>query len=821
MSPRFLVGSAPQIPPSQPSRLQSEMNPRTTSTVLRREPGYFDSNLASRRPLVVDENLTGLHGTPNLQRQHFELSPQRLHDPLHHVGVRHGDMSGTRGSFNSDVSVSSITPSEVEMMSAGLAVNPMGRSRFAAPLMMDMPSPLPEDERFSNVPTIFDVAPREGSHHSLNMQVALDQAPGRKGSRTTTETDPFFDVPGSHTPSTRPDMPPASSQLHIKPAPIFSLTAGAATGQEVISGNRTLEKSSVGSDETAPRKRHYEGCMLCSPLPSPSSSISSYMPDGPIYAPSDQRARSSGPPPDSPLPQLVPQTTPHKANRVQVDRSVASEFNPLRPYLELEGEVAAYGQCEGLPTTPPVIVPPAALLGEPGPDHFNPVEHGAPYATERPLYAHPAHGGSLSTLLEGDEESHLTQSRQPSHREVSRSSNDAGQRMRSFSGEHNRPQTSGSTIGTHSAELSRSPTHGNTSQHSLLGATDLPIIPPILASRAGVGGMSRNPFRRDAIALSAIQEQGNSPRRSSWRGVFGREDSPSLRTVPGTDANDIELQPTPAFRTPSIHHAGAITDPHPGQRVDRLDGAYEVVDLSGPSRDGVTTNEIQTQMRDKRSRLRRLLHKIIKKIKRYLPKDIGRYIKAILITAGTIILVLMIVLPVVYVGYPIIAQKQLNGAKLDIPSLSITGAEPNSVDILMEVKFSNDIKFDPVGENAEYRLVAKGTNSPNQKKFESNIPGRTVRPNLLGYLQKPKSKALLLDAGKGTKLTGKDGGRFKIRDVNSCGKVLETLVYDKEGVKVELHGQINMHIGSVKAVSKLDKTVTLPGKFHQSKGSKS
>ncbi|KAF8534141.1 hypothetical protein BDD12DRAFT_896940 [Trichophaea hybrida] len=807
MSPRVLVGSAPQSSPPQQNRIPSEINPATTPTPPQREPGYFDSNLAhspSRRPLAVDENIRGLQGTPSLQRQNLELSPQRLHDPLHRIGAQHGDITGTRASLNSDVSISSITPSEAEMMSGGLAIDSRGRARFGG-TSMDMPIPLHDEERFSTVPTIFDVAPREGSHQGSN------QTPGGKGSRTTTaETDPFFDVPGSHTPSTRPDMPTSSSQLHVKPAPIFSLTAEAATGQEVISGNKTLEKSSVGSDETAPRKRHYEGCMLCSPLPSPSSSISSYIPDGPVYSPSDQRG--SGPPPDAPLPDLVPQTTPRKGHRAQVDRSIASEFNPLKPYLELEGEVAAYDQCEEIvPTTPSVSVPPAALLGEPGPDYFaiEANHDDPPYATELPLYAHPVHGGSLSTLIEGDEESHITQSRQPSHREA-RSSHEAGQRMRSFSGEHNRPQTSGSTIGTHSAELSRSPTHANNSQHSLLGTTDLPLIPPIPASRAGVSGKSRNPFKRDASTLSAIQEAGISPRRSSWRGVFGREESPSQRTVPGTDTNDIELQSTPAFQTQSIHTAGAIIDPHPGQRVDRLDGAYEVVDLSGPSGDGATADAIQTPMRRKKIQLL-FLRAGLDRIRKLNFKDSGRCVSWSLMGFGVAVLVMIITIPVVYVGFPAMAQKAINRANVDISSLSITGAKPNSVDLLIELKFLSDVQYDPYGEYSDFQLIAKNTNSSDQKKFASNIPGRTTQPNLLGWLQKPKSKALVSDAEKVAKLIGNDGGRFKIQDVNAWGKVLEALAYEKGGVEVDIQGQIKIQSGGLKALVNLEKTVSLAG----------
>lgn len=754
------------------------------------------------------------------------LSPRQLNNPLLRV-ARESDFSDTRTSLRSDISLSSITPSEADMMGSGAAMDPRHSCRSKSRTPLDpLANPLPDSERFSHVPTIFDVDPRHDGDRSLS--VKLSAAP------TTGDSDPFFGVPGSRSTSTRPDFPPPHMQL-CGPAPIFLPTASAAAGDRL---NRALERSSVGPEELAPRKRHYDGCMPYSPLPSPSSSVSSYMPDGPAYHSSERH--SSGPPPDAPLPDLVPQLVSgacgggggycfHQLGR-----------NPARPFREFDGEIAPSGPRPGgnalLPpappttTTPPTqpppppppspplpplsplsLFPPAypagpgpgpgpgpvphpALVGEPGPCYFS----------DCPLYANPVHGASLSTLVEGDEGSQISHSRQPSRHAVLRSSHDADWRLQAVPAEFgNRPQTAGS------GEISRTNTHGQHSQHSLIadeGAEKQ--LPVALAPTASKG---RNPFRRDAGPLSAIHEFASGTRRSSWRSILRREDSAAARGVPGADPNDVELD----LNFPVVAPHPPQDPPHPGRRLDRpaADGSFSVVELSGPPGHGVRASEILAARPSAKARggkSRALLGRA-NLGRRLCRGSVGSRAKWLLIFSLATLFALLIALPVVYVGLPSIAEKALYQAANNVTDLAVFLPQPQLVGLQIGLLLPSG--FGLASQKADIFLLGNRSAAAVLGKAglraRANTTGQSITKGVLGVLRirSIDQRRLLFE--------GPEDKTFSIQDPDAWAEVFDAMIFGTTtGPRVRLQGNLRLTTAGLPSAVSMDNEIVLPGSLN-------
>jgi hypothetical protein len=463
--------------------------PTPRSPLRRTNPGYFDPGIDRYRGTTPPANSYHIYGNDT---ENYGLGgPRALTDPLTRIASRRK---------GAPTQIPSPAKSELGAITS---------------------SPAAEDHEYPYVEQAYraqasQVLPPEGfSDTTEDPGIQEHGEPFALGHTTSSQVEATRNenvvLPYPSSPTTDPEV--------VQSAPAFSLTAGAAMGDEVIGGTKTLEVSSVGSEDTAHRKRHYEGCMLCSPLPSPSSSISSFCPEEYSLSP-----YASGPPPDMPLPPLNPQVV----GMQPIKLSAMNLFNPLKPFL-LEGELASSAE-DTIPVIPAaeitiprrIYVPPPHLLGEPGPEISSSTN-----LNNLPMF----------TVMIPNEDNHKANRRGPST--------------------EYRPSTRDTF---ESGEPSRGPMgYGNMSQNSLIdGATK---------AQEGMAGKPSNPFRHYPD-LSAIQEAQS--RRSSWRNVFG---GPAPVAVPGEEMADIELKPQNGYN---------FINPHPGQRRDRpaMDGTYEIVDLA-------------------------------------------------------------------------------------------------------------------------------------------------------------------------------------------------------------------------------------------------
>ncbi|KAA8915061.1 hypothetical protein FN846DRAFT_983512 [Sphaerosporella brunnea] len=714
-----------------PSQSNSGGSPVSESSPFRRPSDHYairEADGLERSPTAIwiphltpvlhsavpqDEN------TPSSEQS--EVSPRPLQDPLQQGPSRNIEIAGQRLSYASDVS--SLSPSEADMMTGGPIVYPRtGRSfeRHHPGLLglpMDTVMPTREEimemevdhRRFSNVPSVFDVAsPIPATRARTNTDSTVRPSNPRPQSITNPEPSE------AHSPST---------------VPMFSLVAGAAVGPDIISGNRTLEQSSFGSEETAPRKRHYEGCMLCSPQPSPESSIRSEAPE-----PNSISRGDPGPPPDVELPPLI---HPSALEAMQGPISTPTEPNALKQYLQLEGEVGTpdLGKSEAIPP---------GDLGEV--DYFS-QQHG-PFPTTY------QRRGSLSTLMEGDEESNI-QSRQPSSR---------GARMQSSE----RPRTDNTT------------TSQTRSEDSLVPGSS-PSRPS--DARHGPFGGSRRLLQRKANPLAAIQEtSGALVRRLTDR---------LTRNSTAVEIQSIELND---FIPPNVE---SHEDPHPGVRVDRpgVDGTFEVVNL-----DATPAVPITPARRVGRrtyciaiSKWPRKLH-----LRRRYAWPVG--------IAIFIISVVIILIPVFFIAIPNIAQKGLSASTFNVTSLKLMGATADSA--VFNLTLATFSQFPEVELEPDTLLELRQT-KPLGKRLYSP-PNTNTGNGLLGSLRVREGATKLAE---GVVVTGTSkGDRLKLADPLAFGGILSRMVFSVSGVEVELWGTAEVVTAGVSQKGlEFKKAIELPG----------
>jgi len=735
------------------------------AATLRGELGQFNPVL-SRSPQPVNENYPGLSSRRYPHRENsLEVTPRYLQDALENrINDRSGRNNAGETGISSPSDVSSLSPSEVEMLGRPPSNGRDLSSQYG--MVQDAITPLLEDQRLSTVPTIFDVATRTPEN------------------RTATGTEPSYEVPGSHSTSTRPDGHLASQSGRLLSAPILSQTAGAAVGTEVISGNRTLEISSYGSEDTAPRKRHYEGCMLCDPLPSPTSSVSSIVPD---FNPRSNS--SSGPPPSGPLPELLRPSGYLPSSGI----STPSNMNLIKSYLE--GEVAPLDAS-------PIPGSQSAILDPNSPDYFS-------YRRQAPQpYAVPDQRGSLSTLMEADEDSH-----QASH--TGRRASQDAVRMRSISSDQHRPYTA-TTTGTasHTANLSQSSLIGGDPTSSPGNAA----LPRLHALRA----IGVNPFKRSSLNITEDDETRVQTKRTPWRGLFGRKGA-SLKGTTEVKTENIELQAISVEasgaghvpRPPGNQHIGSprrpderYPDDQDPERIDG-DGVYETIDLGNPPPSAAP----------RRPWWKESLVPLTTRVKGLKMQLSGKWVKWILYLIGFIAVVLMVALPIILVAFPSIAQRAVNNAEVDLASLSITGAEEESLTLAMELKINPSEPMNVFLGGENLRLTTGGYNQsdyvPTQRMRRNHIVGHysNEENGILGYLKLAEKESRGNDAAAGVVLKGNNNGRFVIGDVRSWGRILEQLVYRENDVEVQLHGKVQVKTGGLKADCQLKKGIKIPGWF--------
>jgi hypothetical protein len=738
-------------------------------------PGTFDAHLPAHQQRLAGND--GLEVAIS-EQDPFTIVPTALQDALQSrasSGGRFIDVAGQRVSYASDVS--SISPSEAEMMTGAPIMFPRTGRSFERPhpglagMSMEDVFLTPEElsasgyrhnREFSNVESIFDVVPLNaaGSSHPVQSSDAfMPTAIGSSRIPSASENESPYGRQGSGTISTPTRPSRAQSTPYTSNAtPMLSLVAGAATGGDVISGNRTLEQSSFGSEETAPRKRHYEGCMMCDPLPSPSSSLSSFVP-----IPLEVNRSSPGPPPDIPLPSLIPQTAVTWKGPI----STPTALNALGSYMELEGEVSAF-------ISAPAGTGPSVLLGEPGPDYFS-LQH--PASLEAPYATGYHHRGSLSTLQEGDEDSNQ-QSGQPSSR---------GVRVQSSE----RPRTA-NTAGSNVIQSVRPGTSGNDSQSSLIGISSAPAKPSASYHsilRAGFLRQAANPLGRWTNRLS-----GGRPYRDESDGIELQERGPAV--------------------TQQLY-------PHPGVRVDRpgVDGTYEIVDLSSPTPMTSTTAQIAAipiqplGMLDKMRLWKRQTKRWFSQVAVKMRGPMHRYRWSIL--AGLFgAIVLLIVIPTVFIAFPAVAQKRLDKAVFNVTSLSMTGAASDSLDLRMGVRMMDtmiDVSFEPE-QSFVLRYEDRSIEERDHVKGHSDLDGKF--PNILGFLKLADQDEFGNKLAEGVVLGGNEAGnRFRISDAEGLADVMSRVIFENEGIPAVLVGKCKMRAAGLNTEAEFSKEIALPGKY--------
>jgi hypothetical protein len=564
--------------------------------------------------------------------------------------------------------------------------------------------------------------------------------------QTATAPNSFYEVPGSHSTSTRPEMPTPSqsTQLKIRPAPIFSFVADAATGGDIVSGNRTLDMSPVGSEEVAARKRHYEGCMLCSPLPTPSSSISSYVPE---FSPSNPQ--DSGPPPDMPLPELRSQLGIGSS-------STANDTNPMKRHqvIMFEGEVSptlhTQKSVRNLPFKPTSPVPSPEMLGDPGPASV--ALNGG-----QPLYPHR---GSLSTLVEGDEESHFAHSR--AHQLGVRRSVEAASNI-GRSAEYSRPQTS-----------ERDPY--NLSQDSLLQPdSNTPAISPTPSHTSRIGIKRKSSGFKTGRSPSS-QDTG-SPYGGNLIGKF-------LRSSATNEGKSIEM----ANLSPSTLENRRK---YPVARIQRDERDEEFVNilLSGPS-DSPGEN-INVDPNRKKPGLGR-----------------AGYYYACGATIGIILLVVILLL-IRFVDAPKSAQKDINNADFNITRLTISEVGPQSARLILKMDVGLPSKSNNSLDLYDLQLYLDGTNDDSM----ANVKRSDSKIRMLADVLYWPEQARQADGVLGVTMVGNHLDRINFVDWTAWSSLIKMILSREIVTNVRLTGKFDIDRGLLRSAKNLslEKALVLEG----------
>ena len=465
---------------------------------------------------------------------------------------------------------------------------------------------------------------------------------------------------------------------------------------------------------------------------------------------------------------------------------------PLPPLSPLSPFPPAYAAGHGPGPGPGPAHP--ALVGEPGPCYFS----------DCALYANSEHGASLSTLAEGDEGSQISHSRQPSRHALSRSSNDAGWRLQAVPAEFgNRPQT------VASGEISRTNTHGQHSQHSLIADEKAEKqLPAALSPTASKG---RNPFRRAASPLSAVHEFASGARRSSWRSILRRGDSAAAQSVPGADPNDVELD----LNCPVAAPHPLQDPPHPGRRLDRpaADGSFSVVELSGPPGHGVRASEIlaaRPSAKVRGGKFRALLiranlgHRLCR-------GSVRSRVKWLLIFSLVTLVALVVALPVVYVSLPSIAAKALYQAANNVTDLAVFLPQPQFVGLQIGLLLPSG--FGLASQEADIFLLANRSAAPVFGKAGLRARAKTTRQSIargvLGVLRirSVGQRHLLFE--------GPEDKTFSIQDPDAWAEVFDAMIFGTTtGPRVRLRGSLRLTTAGLSSAVSMDNEIVLPGSLN-------
>lgn len=698
--------------------------------------------------------------------------------------------------------ISSPTPNETEMFQNG-PLNDAIEEDHELPRSGQRATEGSGGERFSNVPTIFDVGSRSVGVSTHDSSSALLDRTSLVG----TAVNPFFDPNNNEGSFNIHPVPRATEALLM-----LSRTVAAEIVPPSTSGpfGRLVNLDGpYDSDKMEQRVKHYEGCMLCSPLPSPRESISSTVPEGPLFAPSDQHA---GPPPNVPLPLLKQQLMD---DRIKASTTLPS-INTLKSYHELEGEVAQYDESAdnlledtigGSQLSPPKSRQPGAERT------FNPRDH---------IYHQLAHSDSLSTLLEGDEESHYSRHQSPYLivAQVSGEASNRQSRRNSRECEFSRPQTTGKD-----SPFSRPNTGpANNSEQELISFPNQDV--PFSRFRNPLKfespfAKSTNPFKRrsdNGGQLSAIYERDLRSRRTSWRSLrrenpYGiSELEPEIIEL-GDATDNTSNRQFSTSREVSGYKVDIRTEPqastgiHPGIRRDRpgMDGSYEVVDLGSQIDNVLSTASYKARalaIRRTNARWGRAKWGIF---------------GCVAVTIALIVILLVwdpspyelprLISRSIFVAFPRAAQKAVNRSKVEIASMSLSEATLDTVKLNMNGFLTTGTSINANLLPTNFSLVLK--NISDMMKRGTPV---SREDGILGYLSLLES----VNLSKGPTasritLEGGYNGLFNISNVDAWSGFLQVIVLGVEGTEVEIQGNIAVKAGALSTKYLLRKSFLLPG----------
>ena len=643
-------------------------------------------------------------------------------------------------------------------------------------------------ERFSHVLEVFNVSHYRHSR-PRSLTSAFPQLPVNLETSAHGQEENFAEGVDSNTASSNPDHGlPAQPRSTMAPEVIRaaeelnSLTAQAAL----------REHGSLHSSFQQPR--HYGGCMLCGPLPSPDSSVSSIV-VGPYY----HSGKGSGPPPDSPLPEH--HSLPRRPG------GPGLEPGPLKSYLE--GEVVPGGDF---------------LRHKPQPRSpgFVPVALGAGASTEgyayvrpvgllqtQPVYGQPASGESLLTLMEAEEDGSDTHFRQPNNMARSRTSHDANRQNLHSRGTDNPRSSTSMTV--QSDPSSREQTKFDESEYSLARAGTSTTTTPLIEAQPGVvaqtwvrmGSRIMRRKRTDpppVIAPVNIEMTATKTRSPTRTNTLTRETSLTRTNTP----------------------AGGC--PHPGDRRDQpgTDGTYENVDLGPPMgynglpRRLSSCNIIGRLQRGKDGHARTQ-----DEVRKARARQV-QWLLGFLLVMGILI---MVIFPTLFVGFPNMAQRSVNKAAINASSVTFSNVQPGTFDLNAEV-FVNKVGTSAIIDTTSLRMAVQGADLPtpvftgSSKKKRNHIEGHTSpggsnsTAGVLGYLKVLQKTRIGEDVDNPLALTGGIHGSLTITNVQQWGEIFEAVVFDSSGYTFVLDGKVTVRVGGLKAdCTVTKKPFTFPGSY--------
>ncbi|PGH23289.1 hypothetical protein AJ80_02705 [Polytolypa hystricis UAMH7299] len=153
---------------------------------------------------------------------------------------------------------------------------------------------------------------------------------------------------------------------------------------------------------------------------------------------------------------------------------------------------------------------------------------------------------------------------------------------------------------------------------------------------------------------------------------------------------------------------------------------------------------------------------------------------------GFIAVVLVVVLPVIYVGYPNLAQRDVNKSTLDITEMEVSNPAPDSFDIKLRQVIGSDSHYKPLfyAFNATVKLA--GAEDP---FFTVEVPEVKA---VDGAVSTINQKVQLPESGAFTDFS--------------------VAVMEKESLDIIIQGRPQLRVGKLpKATVDYDKTVTLKG----------